>query len=117
MKDLKNIQEFALKNKKKNLQGINVHGINFFSIKKIELLNGFAKNLKFSELNIIELNNIKNQLMFFYDLEKNKIFKNILKYKKIKNYRGMRHILRLPIRGQRTHTNAKTIKKYSKKEI
>jgi small subunit ribosomal protein S13 len=29
----------------------------------------------------------------------------------IKSYRGLRHRLGLPVRGQRTHTNAKTVKK------
>jgi len=29
----------------------------------------------------------------------------------------MRHILHLPVRGQRTHTNAKTPRKNIKKEI
>jgi len=29
----------------------------------------------------------------------------------------MRHILKLPVRGQRTHTNAKTPKKNIKREI
>lgn len=38
----------------------------------------------------------------------------------IKTYRGSRHRLGLPVRGQRTHTNAKTVKKlrrFRKKEI
>jgi len=29
----------------------------------------------------------------------------------IRCYKGVRHFLRLPVRGQRTHTNAKTIKR------
>jgi small subunit ribosomal protein S13 len=29
----------------------------------------------------------------------------------IKTYRGIRHRKGLPVRGQRTHTNAKTVKK------
>ena len=31
---------------------------------------------------------------------------------KIKTYRGVRHILKYPARGQRTHTNAKTKQKF-----
>lgn len=30
---------------------------------------------------------------------------------RIRSYRGMRHLQRLPVRGQRTHTNARTQKK------
>jgi len=36
--------------------------------------------------------------------------KSITFFKKIKNYRGIRHKLKLPCRGQRTKTNRKTRK-------
>ncbi len=36
---------------------------------------------------------------------------NIQFLKEIRSYRGIRHKIRLPVRGQRTHTNAKTTKK------
>lgn len=35
---------------------------------------------------------------------------NIKRLKDIKCYRGIRHIRRLPVRGQRTRTNARTVK-------
>ncbi len=35
---------------------------------------------------------------------------NIKRLKDIKCYRGMRHIRKLPLRGQRTRTNARTVK-------
>lgn len=35
---------------------------------------------------------------------------NIKSLKDIKCYRGLRHIRKLPVRGQRTHTNARTRK-------
>ncbi len=35
---------------------------------------------------------------------------NIKRLKDIKCYRGIRHIKRLPVRGQRTRTNARTVK-------
>lgn len=35
---------------------------------------------------------------------------NIKRLKDLGTYRGMRHIRRLPCRGQRTHTNARTAK-------
>lgn len=41
--------------------------------------------------------------------------KNIAYLKKINCYRGVRHKLSLPVRGQRTKTNAKTEKKKRKK--
>jgi len=36
---------------------------------------------------------------------------NIERLKKIKCYRGLRHIKKLPVHGQRTHSNAKTCKR------
>lgn len=39
------------------------------------------------------------------------ISEDIKKKIKIKSYQGMRHKKRLPVRGQRTHTNAQTQKK------
>jgi small subunit ribosomal protein S13 len=47
---------------------------------------------------------------------KNEINKNIKKLKKIKAYKGFRHKLKLPVRGQRTKTNAKTRKKIKLKK-
>lgn len=35
---------------------------------------------------------------------------NIKRLKDIKSYRGSRHLKRLPVRGQRTRTNARTLK-------
>lgn len=42
--------------------------------------------------------NIKKQIKFFWE---------------IKLYRGIRHMLNLPVRGQRTKTNSKTKKKFN----
>lgn len=43
---------------------------------------------------------------------KHYIFQNIKKNFDIKSYRGLRHQDSLPVRGQRTRTNASTRKKY-----
>ena len=45
-----------------------------------------------------------------YNLKSN-LQKNIDFLKKSNSYRGERHKLKYPCRGQRTHTNAKTVKK------
>ncbi|MES2985558.1 MAG: 30S ribosomal protein S13 [Patescibacteria group bacterium] len=48
-----------------------------------------------------------------YKLEadlKREIGTNIKRLKDIKSYRGVRHIKRLPVRGQRTKTNSRTLK-------
>ena len=47
-------------------------------------------------------------------LQKN-VNANIKRYIKIRSYRGLRHRNSLPVRGQRTHTNAKTQKRGDRK--
>lgn len=76
---------------------------------------GFSNNLKISDLSedqlksitkLIELSNLKiNSDLKNY----NRILLNNLI--SIKTYRGLRRLAKLPVRGQRTHTNAKTCKK------
>jgi len=41
---------------------------------------------------------------------KREIASNIKRLKDIKAYRGVRHMRRLPVRGQRTKTNSRTIR-------
>ncbi|MDQ3076158.1 MAG: 30S ribosomal protein S13 [bacterium] len=41
---------------------------------------------------------------------KREISANVKRLKDIKSYRGIRHIKRLPVRGQRTKTNSRTVR-------
>ena len=41
---------------------------------------------------------------------KREIAANIKRLKDIKSYRGIRHMKRLPVRGQRTKTNSRTVR-------
>lgn len=53
------------------------------------------------------------QAVEVYKLEadlKREIGTNIKRLKDVKSYRGIRHIKRLPVRGQRTKTNSRTLK-------
>ena len=79
---------------------------------------GFSANLTISALSTDQI----TQLVLFIDnsnliltSELKKIRTLLLKdLVEIKSYRGLRKIRGLPVRGQRTHTNAKTSKKYRK---
>jgi len=119
MKKLQNLNTFISDNKNKNIFSAlkNIHGVNYKKINKIGLMIGLDKFERVSQINFDTFSLIKNQVGFFYNLEENKIFNNINRKKKIKSYTGMRNILKLPVRGQRTHTNAKTPKKNIKREI
>lgn len=73
---------------------------------------GVPYGKKASELNTAEENEIR-KIVENYKLEgelKRDISANIKRLKDIKCYRGTRHAKRLPARGQRTKTNARTLK-------
>jgi len=76
---------------------------------------GFSINLKVKNLSKNQVTDILNiidslKLIIAADLKKFKklIIKNLLD---IKSYKGLRKTQGLPVRGQRTHTNAKTARK------
>ncbi|HZS42860.1 MAG TPA: 30S ribosomal protein S13 [Candidatus Paceibacterota bacterium] len=66
-----------------------------------------AKDLKLEEEN--EIRRIVEAYKIEGDL-KREVASNIKRLKDIKSYRGSRHAKRLPARGQRTKTNARTLK-------
>nr|QJH88443.1 ribosomal protein S13 [Pterocladiophila hemisphaerica] len=69
------------------------------------------------ELTIQEIIKIKQNIQQNYSVENDlkKIIKtHILRLKKINTYKGKRHKQSLPVRGQRTKTNAKTAKNKNK---
>jgi small subunit ribosomal protein S13 len=85
------------------------HYLNDIFKKKI----GINKRIKpnFLRMNHVSgFNNLFNKFTAGKKL-KSKIRDNILFLIRIKCYRGIRHKLKYPSRGQRTHTNAKTRKK------
>ena len=80
---------------------------------------GFSTNLKVNELtreqNLSLVKLIENSsISINNDLKKinSKFFKNLIE---IKAYRGLRRLNNLPVRGQRTHTNARTSKRFKRK--
>lgn len=89
----------------KNKSKIICKNIGLNSSTRIELLteNKIRKLIKYIDKNFI----IEQDL-------KKKILNNKKRLLAIKNYRGLRNILGLPSKGQRTKTNAKTKKKLKK---
>lgn len=86
------------------------------SLKKMYILSKFVgsnPNNRFFKLKRFQNTYVKQ----FFDLEffskfKASITKRLYFFWNIKLYRGIRHMLRLPARGQRTHTNKQTKKKF-----
>lgn len=73
---------------------------------------GIDYGRKSKDLSVDEENKIRAEIESFKleaDL-KREIGTNIKRLKDIKSYRGVRHAKRLPVRGQRTKSNARTLK-------
>lgn len=106
-------------------------GINIPDNKKIEFALTYiygigpslaVKILKTANINLAkkakdltpdESNKIKEILEKNYKIEgelRQSIKSNIARFKEIKCYRGSRHERRLPVRGQRTKTNSRTVR-------
>ncbi len=80
---------------------------------------GVDPNKKTKDLTDNEVNKIRNIIEKEYNIEgelKREISSNIKRFKEIGSYRGNRHARNLPLRGQRTKTNART-RKGKKKTI
>ena len=76
---------------------------------------GFSRNLKLKDLSKTQLDELiaalkSSKLILAKDLKKRKqlIANHLIE---IKSYKGLRGYQGLPVRGQRTHTNAKTARK------
>ena len=93
----------------------NIYGLNKATSFYLNRKLGFSFNLKIKDLSedqVLKLSKLIefSKLKLTSDLKKFRIFvtKRLVS---IKSNRGLRKIRGLPIRGQRTHTNAKTSKK------
>lgn len=94
-----------------------IYGININNAKNI--LNNLClnENKRFNTLNITHIKKITKYITNNYKVSgllKKYIFENIEKLIKMRCYKGIRHKKNLPVRGQRTRTNAQT-QKNSKK--
>jgi small subunit ribosomal protein S13 len=79
---------------------------------------GLNSRLAFSFIKQKNLNNLNNRFskLLLGNKLKLRIKEQINFIKNIRTYRGLRHKVSLPVRGQRTHTNAKTSKKTNRQK-
>lgn len=71
----------------------------------------FSKRAK--DLTSVDMNKIQSILERDFKVEgelRQVIKQNINRLKEIKSYRGVRHMRHLPVRGQRTKTNSRTVR-------
>ena len=91
-----------------------IYGIGPTRAKIICQACGIADSMRASELNEEMINKIMNVIAEKqYKLEgdlRREVIGNLKRLSAIKSYRGLRHAKGLPVRGQRTSTNARTRK-------
>lgn len=89
-----------------------LYGIGVSSARKILDQVNINHGKKAKDLTLDEENSIRfivEKILIEGNL-KREIAANIKRLKDIKSYRGVRHMKRLPVRGQRTKTNSRTIR-------
>lgn len=97
-----------------------IHGIGRSLSRKILADVKISPIKKASELSADEVNRLKDAIEKKYKIEgdlKREVMMNIKRLKDIGTWRGWRHIKGLPVRGQRTKTNTRTIRGNVRKTV
>jgi len=90
-----------------------IYGIGPLLSKKILTEADISPDKRAKNLSTSEINKIKNILTANYKIEgelRVVVKQNIARLKDIQAYRGIRHAKNLPVRGQRTKTNSRTVR-------
>ncbi|MDY0096907.1 MAG: 30S ribosomal protein S13 [Candidatus Dojkabacteria bacterium] len=92
---------------------MSIYGIGETSAKEICAQTKLDENMFVKDMNEAQLDILRGYLDKNYEVEgelRQIIFRNIKRLKDIRSYRGLRHKIGLPVRGQRTRHNAHTRK-------
>ena len=90
-----------------------IYGIGPTLSKDILVATGIDPDKRAKTLSPSEINKIKDILTASYKIEgelRVVVKQNIARLKDIRAYRGTRHAKHLPVRGQRTKTNSRTVR-------
>jgi len=90
-----------------------VYGVGNSLSKKILKEMNIDANKKASDLTAKEVNDLKDYIEKNYKIEgdlRRQIMINVKRLKDVGSWRGMRHAKGLPVRGQRTKTNNRTVR-------
>jgi small subunit ribosomal protein S13 len=88
-----------------------IYGIGPYSAREILKKANVAENLRTDKLTEDDVARIRDEIERNYDVEgelRRQISMNIKRLMDLGCYRGLRHRKGLPVRGQRTHSNART---------
>lgn len=90
-----------------------VYGIGPSTSRKILKLLGIDANIRTKQLTAEDANKLRDEIEKKYKVEgelKHEVKMNIKRLKEIGSYRGTRHTKGLPVCGQRTKTNSRTVR-------
>jgi small subunit ribosomal protein S13 len=96
---------------------VEVFGIGHYSAKEVLKLTGFSFFIKAGKIPVNLLNFISDFLLNYLLVERGlRRYRNsvLLNYKNSGNIRGLRLFNGLPVNGQRSHTNARTVRRLFK---
>lgn len=99
-------------NKRLDIALTAIYGVGRSRARHILLKTGIDGSIKTTSLTV-DQENVLRKLVESYKIEgdlKREIGGNIKRLKDIKTYRGNRHARHLPVRGQRTKTNSRTVR-------
>ena len=101
------------RNKKVKVALTYIHGIGPSTAAKIVEITGVDGEQRISDISEETLAKLRREIETKYKVEgevRRDVQNNVKRLLEIGSYRGLRHRLGLPTRGQRTHTNARTRK-------
>lgn len=107
-------------NKKVEIGLSRVYGLGRALSRKIILENKIDPQKRISELTSEEINRIQDYISKNFKVEgdlRREIMMNIKRLKEIGAWRGIRHIKRLPVRGQTTRVNSRTVRGNLRKTV
>ncbi|MEG1512126.1 MAG: 30S ribosomal protein S13 [Raoultibacter sp.] len=90
-----------------------IYGIGFTTAKKIITETGVDPDVRVKDLSEDDLSKLRDYIQENIKVEGDlhrEVSQNVKRLMEIGCYRGLRHRRGLPVRGQRTHTNARTRK-------
>jgi small subunit ribosomal protein S13 len=90
-----------------------IYGVGLTSSQKICKSAKLSESKRVKDLDDQELITLRSEIEKNFQVEGNlrgEVSLNIKKKKDIRTYQGLRHIRKLPVRGQNTHSNARTRK-------
>ncbi len=104
----------TLPNNKRIVIGLTyVYGVGDTTAKRILKQVGLSEDIRVKDLTEEQVTQIRDLLEKNYRLEgdlRRDVLSNIKRLKDTGSYRGVRHMKKLPVRGQRTKTNSRTIR-------